>query len=303
MTVAAAGKLALPGPPGPRPRRLFDPARIAIYTILIIAASFYLFPLYVMITTSLKDLDTILYGNIFLPPTHPTLDAWVKAWDSACTGLYCEGLKVGFWNSVKITIPSVAGAIAVGSVTGYIMAMWRYRGANFFFTILVFALFIPPNVLFYPLVEMARGLGIFGTLPAVILLNIVLGLPLLALMFRNYFASLPPDLFRAARVDGAGFWRIYFQVLMPLSLPILAGAVILEVTLVWNDYLFSYIFGGMFNIPMTVQFHNIVGNFYGTKEYNVEMAATILTGAVPLIIYFASGRLFVRGIAAGAIQG
>ncbi|MEO9167018.1 MAG: carbohydrate ABC transporter permease, partial [Aestuariivirga sp.] len=146
-------------------------------------------------------------------------------------------------------------------------------------------------------------LGIYSTLPAVILVHTIFGLPILTLLFRNYFSSLPQELFKAARVDGAGYWRIFFQVFAPMSVPIFVVAVILQVTGIWNDFLFGVIFAGTRNFPMTVQLNNIVNSMEGVKEYNVDMAATILTGLVPLSIYFFSGKYFVRGIAAGAVKG
>jgi glucose/mannose transport system permease protein len=131
----------------------------------------------------------------------------------------------------------------------------------------------------------------------------IFGMPILVLLFRNYFASLPQELFKAARVDGAGFWRIFFQIMVPMSLPIFAVAIILQVTGIWNDFLFGVVFAGTQNYPMTVQLNNIVNSTQGVREYNVNMAATILTAAVPLIVYFVSGKWFVRGIAAGAVKG
>lgn len=307
MTGSVTGEMqhsaALAGPQGKKPRNPFAPARILIYTVLILAALFYLFPLYIMVITSLKDLEGIRTGNLFLPTDHPTLDAWFKAWDTACTGLYCNGIKVGFLNSVKITVPSVIVSIAVASVTGYALAMWPYKGANFFFTVLLVGSFIPYQVMLYPLVIITAYLHIFSTLWAVIVIHTVFGMPILVLLFRNYFVSVPQELFKAARVDGAGFWRIYAQVLMPMSLPIFVVALILQVTGIWNDFLFGVIFAGTTNFPITVQLNNIVNSLQGVKEYNVDMAATILTGAVPLFIYFVSGKLFVRGIAAGAVKG
>jgi glucose/mannose transport system permease protein len=291
------------GPAGKKPRRLFEPSRVFIYTVLVIAASFYLFPLYVMVITSFKDLDAIRFGSLFAPSSNPTVEPWIKAWDYACTGLYCEGIKVGFWNSVKITVPSVIVSITVASVTGYALAKWPYKGANFFFTILLVGSFIPYQVMLYPLVMITAFLNIFSTLWAVIMIHTIFGMPILVLLFRNYFVSVPPELFKAARVDGAGFWRIFFQVLMPMSMPIFVVAIILQVTGIWNDFLFGVIFAGTKNFPITVQLNNIVNSLQGVKEYNVDMAATILTGAVPLVIYFVSGKLFVRGIAAGAVKG
>ena len=290
-------------PCGPRPRRIMDPRRIMLYLILFVAAVYYLLPLYVMMMTSLKGLPEIRLGQIFAPPVELTFEPWVKAWDTACTGLYCEGLKVGFWNSVRITVPSVIVSILIASVNGYALANWKFKGSEVFFTILIFGSFIPYQVMLYPLVIITRELGIFGSLTGVIFIHTIFGMPILTLLFRNYFASLPEELFKAARVDGAGFWGVFLKILAPMSTPIFVVAIILQVTGIWNDFLFGVVFAGTQNFPMTVQLNNIVNTTQGVKEYNVNMAATILTGAVPLIIYFISGKYFVRGIAAGAVKG
>jgi len=290
-------------PRGKRPTTTFAPSTIMIYGVLLVAAIYYLLPLYVMIVTSLKGMPEIRLGNIFSPPVEITFQSWSTAWDSACTGLYCEGLKVGFMNSVKITIPSVIASILIASVNGYALANWRFKGSEVFFSILLFGAFIPYQVMLYPLVIITRNLGIFGTLTGVIVIHTIFGMPILTLLFRNYFASLPAELFKAARVDGAGFWRIFFQIMVPMSAPIFVVAIILQVTGIWNDFLFGVVFAGTKNVPMTVQLNNIVNSTQGVKEYNVNMAATILTGLVPLLVYFFSGKYFVRGIAAGAVKG
>jgi glucose/mannose transport system permease protein len=290
-------------PRGRKPKRFLSPASIMIYGILIVAAIYYLVPLYVMIMTSIKGMPEIRLGNIFSPPVEVTFQPWVTAWNSACTGLSCEGIKVGFFNSMKILIPSVIISIIVASVNGYALSNWRFKGSEFFFTALIFGAFIPYQVMLYPLVIITRELGIFGTLTGVIVIHTIFGMPILTLLFRNYFVSLPPELFKAARVDGAGFWRIFLQIMLPMSVPIFVVAVILQVTGIWNDFLFGVIFAGTKNFPMTVQLNNIVNSTQGVKEYNVNMAATILTGAVPLLVYFFSGKYFVRGIAAGAVKG
>jgi glucose/mannose transport system permease protein len=251
----------------------------------------------------MKTMPEIRFGNIFSLPSALNFDAWGRAWTSACTGLTCNGLSPGFWNSVKITIPSTIVSIFIAAVNGYALVNWRFRGSEIFFAVLIFGSFIPYQVMLYPLVMITRELGIFGTLPAVILIHTIFGMPILTLLFRNYFASLPQELFKAARVDGAGFWRIFFEIMLPMSLPIFVVALILQVTGIWNDFLFGVVFAGTQNLPMTVQLNNIVNSAQGTPEYNVNMAATVLTGLVPLIIYFVSGKLFVRGVAAGAVKG
>ncbi len=290
-------------PSGPRPKRRLAPSRIILYSILFVAAVYYLIPLYVMVVTSLKGMPEIRMGNIFAPPVEITFEPWVKAWSQACTGLYCEGIRVGFWNSVKITVPGIIVSIAVASVNGYALANWRFKGSEFFFTVLLFGAFIPYQVLLYPLVIILRELHIFSTLPGIVLVHTIFGMPILTLLFRNYFASLPEELFKAARVDGAGFWQIFFRIMLPMSLPIFVVGMIIQTTGIWNDFLFGVIFAGQQNYPMTVQLNNIVNAVQGVKEYNVNMAATLLTGLVPLIVYFISGPLFVRGIAAGAVKG
>ena len=291
------------GPRGPKPRKMLSRRNIILYGTLIFVAIYYLVPLYVMIVTSLKGMPEIRLGNIFSPPIEVTFEPWVKAWAQACTGLNCDGLSRGFWNSVKITVPSVFVSIVIASINGYALANWRFKGANLFFTILIFGAFIPYQIMIYPLVILLRDLGLYTKLPGLILIHTIFGMPILTLLFRNYFTTIPEELFKAARVDGAGFWGIYFRVMMPMSLPIFAVAIVLQVTGIWNDFLFGVIYTKPENYPMTVQLNNIVNSVQGVKEYNVNMAATLLTGLVPLAIYFISGKLFVRGIAAGAVKG
>ena len=296
------GRLA-EGPSGAKPKRAFSPRNVFIYGTLLVVSIYYLLPLYVMIVTSLKGMPEIRLGNIFAPPVEITFEPWVKAWATACTGLNCEGLSRGFWNSVRITIPSVILSIAIASVNGYALANWRFKGADTFFTILIFGAFIPYQVMLYPIVILLRELGIYGTLWGLILVHTIFGMPILTLLFRNYFTSVPEELFKAARVDGAGFWGIYFKIMLPMSLPIFVVAMIIQITGIWNDFLFGVVYTKPDVYPMTVQLNNIVNSVQGVKEYNVNMAATIITGLVPLIIYFVSGKLFVRGIAAGAVKG
>jgi len=278
-------------------------ARVGLYVFLASAALFFLLPLYVMLATSLKSMDEIRLGNIFALPLAPTLDAWRAAWREACTGAACEGVQGGFWNSVRIAVPSTILPIALGALNGYALSFWRPRGANLLFGILLLGAFVPVQVMIYPLVRMMAGLGVFGSLPAIVLVHLVFGMPVLTLLFRNYYAALPQELFHAARIDGGGFWRIFWHVMLPLSVPMLVVAAIMQLTGVWNDYILGLVFAGRDNLPMTVQLNNVINTTTGTRLYNVNMAATILTALVPLAIYFLSGRWFVRGIAAGAVKG
>ena len=295
--------MAMTGPRGAKPRKRLSARNIMLYGTLIVVSVYYLLPLWVMVMTSLKGMPEVRLGNIFAPPVEVTFQPWVKAWSEACTGLNCDGLSRGFWNSVLITVPSVILSIAIASVNGYALINWRFKGADIFFTILIFGSFIPYQIMLYPMVILLREAGIYGTLWGLIIVHTIFGMPILTLLFRNYFSAIPEELFKAARVDGAGFWGIYFEIMLPMSLPIFVVAMILQVTGIWNDFLFGVVYTTPDTYPMTVQLNNIVNSVQGVKEYNVNMAATIITGLVPLIVYFVSGKLFVRGIAAGAVKG
>lgn len=286
-----------------RARSSWTPVRIGTYAFLLSAAAFFLLPLYVMLVTSFKTLPEIRESSIFALPLAPTLEAWFTAWSSACTGLECKGLQVGFWNSVQIVVPSTIVSILLGAINGYALSFWKSRYANALFAILLIAVFVPYQVILYPLVRMLSAVGLFGSLPAIVVIHTIFGMPVMTLLFRNYYSAIPDELFKAARIDGGGFWRIFLELMLPMSAPIAIVATIMQVTNIWNDYLLGLTFGGTEFSPMTVQLNNIVNSTFGERAYNVNMAATILTSAVPLLIYLVSGRWFVRGIASGAVKG
>jgi glucose/mannose transport system permease protein len=289
-------------PQGRRPRHL-TAGRIGVYAFLVTAALFFLLPLWIMVMNSLKPMEEIRLGNILSLPAAMTFDAWSKAWSSACTGLECNGISVGFWNSVRILVPSVIFSIIAGAINGYALSFWRVKGANILFGVLLLGAFIPYQVFLYPLVRIFSMTGIYNSLTCIVLVHVIFGLPTMTLLFRNYYAGLPIELFKAARIDGGGFWSIFFRVILPMSTPILVVATILQTTGIWNDFIFGLTFAGRENLPMTVQLNNIVHSTQGERAYNVDMAATMLAALVPLVVYFVSGRWFVRGIAAGAVKG
>ena len=201
----------LAGPRGPKPRRVFSVPNVVLYGTLLLVAAFYALPLYVMIVTSLKTMPEIRLGNVFSPPVEITFQPWVKAWSTACTGINCDGLSRGFRNSVMILIPSVILSIAISSVNGYALANWKYRGSEFFFAVLMIGAFIPYQVMLYPIVLVLKNLGdgitalsnamgmgdvrVYGTLSGLVIVHTIFGMPILTLLFRNYFSSLPEELF------------------------------------------------------------------------------------------------------------
>lgn len=284
-------------------KRNLNWGRVGIYAFLLSAALFFLAPLYIMLTTSFKSMEEIRLGQLFALPMQPTLDAWRLAWSEACTGVSCEGVRGGFWNSVAIVIPSTVLPILIGALNGYALSFWRPRGAQLLFAVLMLGAFIPVQVMIYPLVKMEAAVGLFSSLPGIVLVHLIFSMPVMTLLFRNYYAGIPEELFKAARIDGGGFWRIFVQLMLPMSTPMLIVAAIMQVTGVWNDYILGLVFAGRDNLPMTVQLNNVINTTTGERLYNVNMAATILTSMVPLLVYFVSGRWFVRGIAAGAVKG
>ncbi len=290
------------GPSGRPPRRLTI-GRVALYAILIAAAIFFLIPAYVMIMTSIKPMDEIRVGDMLSLPQNPTFEPWIIAWSSSCSGLVCDGLAPGFFNSIKITVLGVFFAVLAGAVTGYAMSFWKFRGSDVVFAILIFGAFVPYQILIYPLARIYSSVGLYGSLAGLVIVHTMFGLPITTLMFRNFFRTVPPELFKAARVDGAGFIRIFLQIILPMSAPIVIVAVIWTATGIWNDYIMGLVFGGRDSKPMTTILNNIILGEFGERRYNVEMAATFITALVPLLIYLFSGRWFIRGVTAGSVKG
>jgi glucose/mannose transport system permease protein len=289
-------------PQGMPPRRL-SASRVAIYVLLAISALFFIAPLYTMLVTSFKPMSEIRGGSILALPVNFTLEPWVKAWSEACTGRNCNGVSVGFVNSFKIVLPTVVLTIVLGAINGYALSFWRFRFANLIYTILLLGAVIPLQVFIFPVVRLTTAAGLFGTLPGIIIIHTCFGLPFITLLYRNFYASIPQELFNAARIDGGRFWTVFVFVMVPISVPITIVAVILQFTGTWNEFILGLVFAGRENIPITVLLNNIVGSQRGTVEYNVNMAATVIAAVVPLAVYFVSGRWFVRGIAEGALKG
>jgi glucose/mannose transport system permease protein len=277
--------------------------RLFIYTLLFLCALYYLAPLYVMLTTSVKTLDEIRSGNLLDLPHQISLQAWQKAWSGACTGVSCEGLAPYFWNSVRITVPAVLISTMIGSVNGYVLAHWKFRGSEIVFTALMVGCFIPFQVVILPMARLLGLAGLSNTTTGLVMVHVVYGIAFTTLFFRNYYVSVPDELVKAARIDGAGFFRIYRSVILPLSLPIFMVCFIWQFTQIWNDFLFGVVFGGTDAQPVTVALNNLVNTSTGVTEYNVNMAAAIIAALPTLGLYLVAGKYFVRGLTAGAVKG
>jgi glucose/mannose transport system permease protein len=278
-------------------------ARVVLYLALLFLAALFLAPLYVMVVASLKSLDEIQRGTIFAWPAAPTAAAWLKAWSGACVGASCGGLRPYFVNSWIIALPSVLLSVMIGALNGYALTKWRFRGADFLFGALLLGCFIPFQIVLIPMARVLAFLGLFGSLGGLILVHVAYGIPVTTLLFRNFYLDVPDAIVSAARLDGAGFVGIFRHVLLPLSLPMLAVASILQFTGIWNDFLFGVVFANPGSAPVTVALNNLAGANLGTKEYNVDMAGALLTALPTLAVYVFSGRYFLRGLAAGAVKG
>ncbi len=281
----------------------FSPGRVLIYALLALCALYYLMPLYVMLATSFKTLDEIRSGNLLDLPLSPTGAAWAKAWSEACTGADCRGLAPFFWNSLSMALPAVLISTMIGSLNGYVLAHWRFRGSEIVFTALMVGCFIPFQVVILPMARLLGMAGMANTTTGLVFVHIVYGLAFTTLFFRNYYVTVPEELVKAARIDGAGFFMIYRKIIFPLSLPIFMVCFIWQFTQIWNDFLFGVVFGGSDAQPVTVALNNLVNTSTGVKEYNVDMAAAIIAALPTLVLYLIAGKYFVRGLTAGAVKG
>ena len=277
--------------------------RIFIYATLLLFAAYFLAPFLVMFITSVKSMEEIRTGTLIALPQMPTLEPWLKAWGYATIGVTNEGIRGFFWNSIRMVIPAVLISTMIGAVNGYVLSKWRFKGSDTFFAMLLLGCFIPFQVILLP---MARTLGFLGLAESVwglVLVHTVYGLAFTTLFFRNYYVAVPSELVNAARIDGAGFFRIFWRIMLPISKPIFMVTIIWQTTQIWNDFLFGVCFSTGATQPVTVALNNLVNTSSSVKEYNVDMAAAIIAALPTLFVYFVAGKYFVRGLTAGAVKG
>lgn len=277
--------------------------RSILFILLGIFAIYYLMPLFVMITTSLKSLEEIRTGSLIDLPREVTFDAWKTAWSSACTGIQCEGLKPFFWNSVLLAVPAVIISTLIGALNGYVLSQWKFKGANLIFSLMLFGCFIPFQVVLLPMARVLGLINLAGSISGLVFVHVIYGIGFTTLFFRNYYVSIPSELVKAAKMDGATFFRIFISIFLPLSLPIIVVTVIWQFTQIWNDFLFGVSFSEAGTQPVTVALNNIVNSTTGVKEYNVDMAAAIIAALPTLLVYIIAGKYFIRGLTAGSVKG
>ncbi|MEE4150051.1 carbohydrate ABC transporter permease [Pseudomonas viridiflava] len=269
-------------------------SRVVIHAVLLLACLIYLVPLVVMLFTSFKTPEDIGTGNLLSWPRVVTVIGWVKAWDIV------DGY---FWNSLRITVPAVIISTAIGALNGYVLSMWKFRGSQLFFGLLLFGCFLPFQTVLLPASFTLGKMGLANTTTGLVFVHVVYGLAFTTLFFRNYYVSVPDALVRAARLDGAGFFTIFGRIILPMSTPIVMVCLIWQFTQIWNDFLFGVVFSSGESQPITVALNNLVNTSTGAKEYNVDMAAAMIAGLPTLLVYVLAGKYFLRGLTAGAVKG
>jgi len=277
--------------------------RALLYLALSLFMAFYLAPLYVMLANSFKPLAEIRAGGLLTLPEAWTVEPWLTAWSSAAIGVEATGLKPYFLNSAVMVIAAVAISTLLGALNGYVLSKWRFRGAELCFGLMLFACFIPFQIVLIPMARVLGMLDLAGTVSGLVLVHVIYGLSFTTLFFRNYYASFPDDLVRAALIDGAGFFTLFRRILLPNSGPVIVVTVIWQFTNIWNDFLFGVSFADADSQPLTVALNNLVNSSTGVKEYNVHFAGAILAAFPTLLVYVLAGRYFVRGLLAGAVKG
>jgi glucose/mannose transport system permease protein len=277
--------------------------RVILFGLLAVFAAFFLLPFYVMLVTSLKDMGEIRNGSLLSLPQALDFTSWFKAWDTACTGMSCSGLKPYFFNSLVMIVPAVAISTTLGALNGYVLTKWRFKGSEVLFSLMLFGVFMPLQVVLLPMSQVLGWVGLSDSVWGLVCVHVLMGLASTTLFFRNYYLGLPDELVKAAMLDGAGFFRIFWRIVLPLSTPILVVTVIWQFTNIWNDFLFGVVFSGADSKPITVGLNNLANTSSSVKEYNVDMAAALIAALPTLIVYVLAGKYFVRGLTAGAVKG
>lgn len=267
--------------------------RSAIYLVLAAFALYYAMPIYVLIITGLKPFKDVSMMRMWELPQGIYFDSFTTAW-----GL----VSPNFRTSVMITIPAALISSMIGSINGYVFAKWRFRGADTLFILFLVGMFLPYQGILIPLVLTLQKVGLYGTLAGLIMTHCIFGIPITALLFRGYYSGIPNELMDAGKIDGCGFFGLYRYILLPISMPAFAVVLLWQFTTIWNDYLIGLVvLSNPVRAPVMVAVKNTAGSF--SVDWNVQMAAALIAAAPTVIVYLALGKLFMRGLLAGALKG
>jgi glucose/mannose transport system permease protein len=283
-------------------RRRYQLSRTVIYAILGVFSLVYIIPLLVVILNSFRDLEEISRNGLIAFPESFRLSAWPEAWSSYCIGGTCEGMQNYFWNSVMMVVPATVISTALGAINGYVISKWRFPGSNFIFGCMLLGVFMPGQLSLLPWAFVLGKIGLANSVLGLILVHCIQGIAFTTLFCRNYYVTIPDDLIKAARIDGAGFWRIFRRIVLPLSPPILIVTVIWQFTGIWNEYLYGVVLNSGTQQPITAALVALSTNGTNVRVYDVMSAAVLIGALPPLLVYFFGGKYFVRGLTAGAIK-
>jgi glucose/mannose transport system permease protein len=268
-------------------------ARAAVYLVLLVAAVFYVIPVYLLLMTGMKSFaEAANQALMWQLPQAANFDSFAEAWRT---------ISPNFMNSTLIAVPAAVLSSMLGSLNGYILAKWRFRGSETLFTLILFGMFIPYQSILIPLLKLEAAAGLYNTLLGLVIIHIIYGIPITTLIFRNYYVGIPNELVEASKIDGAGFFGIFRHVLLPLSIPGFVVVLIWQFTSAWNDFLFAVTLTGQSNWPITVAVNNLAGSF--EVAWNVQMAGALIAAVPTLVIYVLLGKYFMRGLLAGSLKG
>jgi glucose/mannose transport system permease protein len=277
-------------------------ARLVIYGLLTFFALIYVIPLVVVVLNSFRETTEFARNGLIAFPEQFQVNSWIAAWDTYCIGGTCEGMKRNFFNSLWMTIPATIISTLLGAINGYVLSKWRFPGSEVLFTMVLLGVFMPGQIALMPWAFILGNLGLSNSLYGLILVHVIQGLSFTTLFCRNYYLSVPDDLVKAARIDGAGFWRIFWRIILPISPPILIVTVIWQFTGIWNEYLFGVVFTSGAQQPITSALVALTTGGQTATAYDVMSAAVLIGALPPLLIYFFGGRYFIRGLTQGAIK-
>ena len=276
--------------------------RVGVYAFLSVFAFIYILPLFVVVANSFRPLPEIIQNGLIGIPHSISFQAWGQAWSTYCVGGTCEGMRHNFFNSLEMAIPATIISTLLGLMNGYILSKWRFRGSEALFTCMLLGVFIPGQISLMPWAFILGNLGLSNSVYGLVLIHVVQGISFTTLFCRNYYVSIPDDLIKAARIDGAGFWRIFRKIILPLSSPILIVTVIWQFTGIWNEYLFGVVFTSGQQQPITAALVALTASGTNVRAYDVMSAAVLIGALPPLLIYLFGGKYFVRGLTQGAIK-
>jgi len=277
-------------------------SRVIIYAALIVMALVILVPLGIVVANSLRSSQEIAATSMIGWPRHLTFANYGQAWNQFCMAEHCWGIQPYMLNSFTLVIPATIFSTLLGALAGYSIALWRFRGDQVIFALVTLGVFLPEQMKLIPWVVVLRDLSLMNTISGLILIHTIQGMSFTTLFCRNYYVGVPQDLLKAARIDGAGFFRIFWRIILPLSPPILIVSVMFQFTGIWNEFLYGVTFTSGGQQPVTAALIALTAAITAEPMYGEQSAAVLIAALPPLLVYLFGGRYFMRGLTAGAVK-